>query len=273
MAQQKTIEARAATANSQALVPTTRPSQDLDDRPAAPDYHKHTAFNSLMFGPESVERWAPTRAQKAEKASLAPPKQVLHNNTRLPVLDAEPIRPPSPTLSAIRDAVAGRPRLNASEGGYTGSETPRVNGYAFVEAQPPEPEEEEDAPTDLLEKYGIARGSHATPFTINESSAREKMHNRMVDQIGAKRSHNNSSGSGLGMFTSETPRFLSAPTPKTPHGGQTPGRKAKGDLTPAAQRLFERMGGGTPKNVGSGGFGRSKLGKEWTPTSKMQRRA
>jgi protein DGCR14 len=281
IAQQKVIEARAAASESKELVLSTRPSQNLDERPAAPNGHKHTGMNSLMFGPEGVEQWAPTRAQEAEKASLAPPKKVLYNNTRLPVLETEPARPPSPTLSAVRDAIAGRPRLNPSEGGYTGSETPRVNGYAFVDAHAPEPDEDddEDAPTDLLQRYGVD-GSKSTPFIISDSSSREKMHHRMVEQIGAKRSNPQSQsrkppGSGLGIFTSETPRFLSAPTPARVQGGMTPGRKAKGDLTPAAQRLFERMGG-TPKNAGSGGFGgasASRLGREWTPTPKVKRRA
>ncbi|KAJ4347853.1 uncharacterized protein N0V89_009223 [Didymosphaeria variabile] len=132
LAQQKVLEARKPSTD---LI--LRPSQDLDiDRPAAPNSHKHTAFNTLMFGPDGIEPWAPTRAQRAEDASLAPPKRVLHHNTRLPTEDTEPKRPPSPTLSSVRDAIAGRPRLTASEGGYTGNETPRVNGYAFVDAHP-----------------------------------------------------------------------------------------------------------------------------------------
>ena len=304
IAQQKVIEARAAESKGKELVVSTRPSQDLDERPAAPTGHRHTAINSLMFGPDSVEQWAPTRAQVAENKSLAPPKQVVYNNTRLPAPDTEQApRPPSPTLSAVRDAIAGRPRLNPSEGGYTGSETPRVNGYAFVDAHPPSPSsssDEEDAPTDLLERYGLANSSSskATPFTINESSSREKMLHRMVDKINANRSSHNTdktsssthkpTGSGLGIFTSETPRFLSAPTPAAMRlrnaaaagaGGQTPGRKGKGDLTPAAQRLFERVGGQTPRinngsSSSSAGFGARKsdgVGSEWTPRVKRRK--
>jgi protein DGCR14 len=278
IAQQKVIQARAAANESKELVVTTRPSQNLDDRPAAPIGTKHEAFNTLMFGPDSVESWAPTRAQAAESASFAPPKQVAYNNTRLPAPEVDPPRAPSPTLSFIRAAVSGNPRLNPSEGGYTGSETPRVKGYAFVEAHPPSDDSDDDAPIDLLEKYGVDASSKATPFTINESSSREKMHHKMVEKIGAKRSNpsSNPTGSGLGIFTSETPRFMSAPTPRV--GNQTPGRKVKGDLTPAAQRLYERMGGGTPRNTGAGGFGGAKergsgLGREWTPTSRTKRKA
>lgn len=282
IAQHKVLQARAAANESKDLV---RPSANLDDRPAAPTGTKHTAFNSLMFAPDSVESWAPTRAQAAESASLAPQKQVLYNNTRLPAPEAEPPRPSSPTLSSIRAAVSGNPRLNPSEAGYTGSETPRVKGYAFVDAHPPS-DDEDDAPTDLLARYGVDGSNKASPFTINEASEREKMHHKMVEKIGASRSDKNpvGAGKGLGIFTSETPRFLSAPTPRaggvaggmTP--GMTPGRKGKGDLTPAAQRLFERVGGGTPRGNRAGGFGPAKggsgsaLGREWTPTSRTKRK-
>ncbi|KAF3041570.1 hypothetical protein E8E12_008256 [Didymella heteroderae] len=287
LAQQKVLAATAA-ADSAAL--TLRPSQNLDDRPAAPTMHKHTAFNTLMFAPDSVESWAPTSLSRAEKQSLAPPKQTVYANTRLPADPDAPPRPPSPTLSAIRDAVSGRPRLGASEGGYTGSETPRVNGYAFVDAHAPSPDSgsdsDSDAPEDLLERFGVS-ASKATPFSMADASEREKLHHKMVDTIGAKRAAGGTSaasavsatgksgtlGKGLGIFSSETPRFLSAPTPaQRLLGAQTPGRKGKGDLTPAAQRLFDRMGK-TPR-AGGGGFGESN-GKahDWTPVSRGRKRA
>lgn len=284
IAQQKVIEARKS--DSSELV--VRPSQNLDDRPAAPDTHKHSAFNSLMFGPDSIESWAPTHAQAAQAASLAPPKRVLHTNTRLPAPESEPQRPPSPTASAVRDAIAGRPRLNPSEAGYTGSETPRVNGYAFVDARPPSPSSDSDpeAPTDLLEKFG-AKGSTSAPFTISESQRRERLHHKMVERLTVSRKAAAESlgqvgkGKALGIFASETPRFLSAPTPTQMlrnaggggGGGMTPGRKALGNLTPAAQRLFHKVGGGTPRSEVRGGFGRDREGgavRPWTPAPKKK---
>ena len=275
LAQQKVLEASSSSSDpSQAL--TLRPSQNLDDRPAAPTMHKHTAFNTLMFAPDSVESWAPTNTSRAEAASLAPPKQTRYANTRLPAEPEGPARPSSPTLSAIRDAVSGKPRLSASEGGYTGSETPRVNGYAFVDAQPPEESDSDSAPEDLLERFGVTGegASKATPFSMAEASEREKMHHKMVDTIGAKRASGadnktGPTGKGLGIFASETPRFLSAPTPAR-LAGQTPGRKVKGDLTPAAQRLFERMGK-TPRGNGAGGFGGSSSKADWTPKARSRK--
>lgn len=275
IAQQKVIEGRSS--SSQAL--TLRPSQNLDDRPAAPTMHKHTAFNTLMFAPDSVESWAPTNQNRAEEASLAPPKQTRYLNTRLPAETELPQRPTSPTLSAIRDAVSGKPRLGMSEGGYAGSETPRVNGYAFVDAHPPSPgsDDDGDAPEDLLERFGVSSTSSATQFNMTEASEREKMHHKMVDAIGAKRAAGAGNktgpvGNGLGIFASETPRFLSAPTPVTRLAGQTPGRKAKGGLTPAGQRLFERMGK-TPRGTSTGGFsGDNGKRQDWTPNLRMKRK-
>ena len=281
LAQQKVIQARAPSTDTQLVLSTQ------DTRQAAPKMHAHTPFNTLMFAPDSIESWAPTRATTAQSASLAPPKQVLYNNTRLPAPDTEPQRPPSPTLSSIRAAVSGRPRLNPSEAGYNGSETPRVNGYAFVDAAPDldSDDDDDDAPTDLLERYGLdkAGAGSATPFSMADSSHREKMAHKMAERIGARRSNpNNNSGnemkkkvpgSGLGIFSSETPRFMSAPTPV--RGNQTPGgRKVKGDLTPAAQRLYERMGKTPGRRSGFGGReeGGSGLGREWTPSSRVMKR-
>ncbi|KAL6705412.1 hypothetical protein ACN47E_007061 [Coniothyrium glycines] len=276
LAQQKILGDRGVASDSQALV-SSRPSQNLDDRPAAPCAHKHTAFNSLMFNPESVEIWASTRAQEAERASLAPPKNVQYNNTRFTAPEMKTSRPPSPTMSTVRDAVAGRPRLNLSDIEYTGNETPRVNGYAFVDALAPEQVKEDEPPAHLLDQYALELGNRATSFAIRESSAREKMHHRMVHQIGVKRSKSSSNASmisrtGLGIFTSETPRFLSAPTPNSRYEGHTPSRRTKDGLTPAAQRLLKRVGDATPKLVGSAGFDKSRSGNQWSATPKVRKK-
>jgi protein DGCR14 len=277
IAQQKVIAANPDKATSTAL--TLRPSEDQDARPAAPTTHKHTAFNTLMFAPDSVEDWQMTRAQHSETASLAPPKAVLYANTRLPDPSLNPPpRPASPTMSAVRDAIAGRPRLSESEGGFTGAETPRVNGYAFVPAVAEEDSDEEDAPTDLLSRFGL-KGDKGTVYTMMESERRERLAHKMVDRIQEKRNNGTSNSRSVAdtlaiMNGKETPKFLSAPTPAQ-RLGMTPGGTGRkvGNLTPAAQKLFDRVGGSTPRNVGSGGFGgKSGLGREWTPTPKVKRR-
>jgi protein DGCR14 len=280
VAQQRVLEAASSSDKDKQVA--LRPSRDLDDRPAAPTTHKHTAFNSLMFPPESVEDWAPTKAKRAEEASLAPPKQVLYNNTRLPPAPDPsdlPARPGSPTMSAVRDAISGKPRLSASEA-YSGSETPRVNGYAFVDARAPSPEEEEEEPpTDLLERLGANSENMKTNFKINAPDRREMLHLKMVDKINSKdKSGPGASATGKGIFRGmDTPRFLSAPTPggRPPvAGGMTPGRKAPGDLTPAGRMLLSKVGGGAAKMAGSSGFASSgSRARDWTPiTPRVKRR-
>ncbi|KAF1997201.1 hypothetical protein P154DRAFT_471348, partial [Amniculicola lignicola CBS 123094] len=267
LAQQKVLEAKKSANSSQEVI--LRPSEDLDKRQAAPNTHKHTSFNNLMFGPDSLEDQILTRAQLAEQSSLAPPKAISHINTRLPDSEFEAAaRPPSPTMSAVRDAIRGQPRLSQSEIDIDGGETPMVGGYKFVDPNPPSPtasDEEDVDENELLDR--IIANNQPGSFTISDAEPREKMHHRMVEKIGQKRSSNNTSqtsGSGaggtgvvlgkgrdLGIFKGETPRFLSAPgaTPRA-SVGMTPGRKTAA-LTPAGQRLFERVGGGTPRREGA----------------------
>ncbi|KAF2734150.1 hypothetical protein EJ04DRAFT_535003 [Polyplosphaeria fusca] len=230
LAQQKVLEASSSSSTSQALVP--RPSQDLDLRPAAPKTTKHEPINALMYPPDSIEDWAPTRAQAAEAASLAPPKQILLHNTRLPVVPDDPPRPPSPTTSAIHDAIAGNPRRTQSELEYAGAE-PGINNYAFVD--------ESEPPRDLLSKFDIK--SEPSPFTIREASAREKLHHALVDRNNEK---NKAAGKGMGLLGGQTPRFASAP--------KTPGRRNAAELTPAGRKLFDSIGGRTPRRSVAAGL-------------------
>ncbi|KAF2196527.1 hypothetical protein GQ43DRAFT_445026 [Delitschia confertaspora ATCC 74209] len=286
LAQQKVLEGKATktiefqplnsrTATSQEIA--LRPSQDLDDRPAAPTTAKHTAYNSLMFIPEGVEEFTKSRTQLAEEASNAPQKAILYQNTRLPTITAtstatRPSDPPSPTLTAVRAAISGNPRPTDSEAGVESEEM--VNGYAFVTELDPDVETR----AGLLETYGarLGDGGH-NPFHIKEAERREKLHLKMVDKIQAgKRDGNNGDGKGLGLFKGETPRFSYTPgtaSRKTPGivGTGSGGRREGVGLTPAGRRLFERVG--TPRrDVGGGGLfgggkteGRRGLRTEWTP--------
>ncbi|KAJ8606737.1 hypothetical protein MRB53_040756 [Persea americana] len=116
------------------------PSPDLDVRPASVDSFpdRHGPRNHFMFQPDGVEDQVVTRTQQAELASNAPPRMVKYAATRFPVMsaDSDSLTAPSPSLSAIDAAIAGHPRATRSEASYSGAETPRVNGYAFVDAEP-----------------------------------------------------------------------------------------------------------------------------------------
>ncbi|KAI0875043.1 nuclear protein DGCR14 [Hypoxylon argillaceum] len=203
--------------------------RDRDDRPAQPDTWKSLPNNSLMFAPDGVE----TQIQAAKAASRAPPKAVNYHNTRLPaapVSDATGSVPPSPSLSAIRDAIAGRRRPDsaASSSIATGNETPRVNGYAFVDDEEPEYASLAAAPPRIDLGPGDATPN---PFVIQEQSRREALHRSMVDRISqAKRT-----SSRLGA----TGKVDRTPVPKFPSSPRVAGG---GGLTPAAQRLWSKIG-------------------------------
>ncbi|KAL1984756.1 hypothetical protein VTN96DRAFT_8697 [Rasamsonia emersonii] len=236
-------------------------TSDLDARPAKPDAWKSRPENSLMFTPSSIEDSYETLQQKAEAASRAGPKQVVYSNTRLqPSAESEQgaAVPPSPSISAIKDAIAGRPRPTDSEPGFTGGETPRVNGYAFVDED--EPEAEDESVYDHLKQLatqGVSADSTPNPFRIQENRRREELHHRMVERVArAKRAEK----------ANAIPRFPSSPMlsnfGRTP-GGVTPGRTGK-PLTPAAQKLLQKVGS-TPRPSASSS---SNLKNMWTPSPK-----
>lgn len=244
-----------------------------DDRPAMPNVKQSQPRNAFFFDPDSLEDVQQTVAQAAEEKSNAPLKAIAHDNTRLALPSAEAITAPSPSLSAIDAAIAGRPRATDTEPGYDGSETPRVNGYAFVDEEPTarelrreashESDSDDERQEHLLQLLTEANGgdSTANPFKLSESSRRETLHHALVERTSkSKRAGGRldalRAGQGADSGRTPTPKFLSA----------TP-RAASGALTPAAQRLLGKVGG-TPVRgevVGSVfGTGRKAEGR-WTP--------
>ena len=217
--------------------------KDKDDRPAQVDTWKVRPNNELMFIPDGVEDAMETRMQRAEAESRAAPRSVDYANTRMPapkVTEDESV-PPLPSLSAVRDAIAGKRVLSDANSTTAGSETPRVNGYAFVD-------DEEPAYASLAAPVIDLGPGDATPnpFVIKEQSKREALHHRMVDRI--SQSKRISSQAGL------TGKVEKTPVPKFPSSP-----RVTGGLTPAAQRLWSKIGG-------SGGrTPRTPFGGEGTP--------
>lgn len=225
--------------------------QDKDDRPAVPNTWKFEPRNALMFAPDGVDDGRETVASRAEELSRAGPKTIVYENTRVPgpAITSEPTRPPSPTLSAVRDAIAGRPRAADRDSTFgSGNETPRVNGYAFVDDEDPE----EAAPDVPAIDLGPGDAT-PNPFRLQEQRKREGLHHRMVDRIA--QSKRTSAKLGLVGKVEKTP------VPKFPNSP-----RVSGGLTPAGQRLWSRIGSSgrssdktpfpgtavTPKNRGSG---------------------
>lgn len=246
---------------------------DLDARPAKPDSWNAGPENTLMFMPSSIEDSYETIQQKADASSRAGPRRVVYQNTRLPDEAAHAAAsdrdapPPSPAISAIKDAIAGRPRPTESEAGYTGGETPRVNGYAFVDEDEPVTESTTASTSehDRLEDFRLLGSSDASPnpFQIRENRRREDLHHRMVDRVAQKKRVEKA------MRDTKTPVNTTPPfasSPRLDFGSRTPG-SASGSgkmLTPAAQQLLHRMGS-TPRPTGSAS---STLRNPWTPTPK-----
>jgi protein DGCR14 len=213
--------------------------KDAVDRPAAPDHwNRAKPNNELMFIPDGVDGQLQTVAERAQAESRAGYKRIVYENTRAP----QPVREDtgedrsragSPSLSEIRNAIAGKGRACDAESSVTGGggETPRVNGYAFVDDEEPEPEPEpprtgEQPPIDL------GPGDAApNPFQFQEQRKREALHHRMVERI----SQSKRTSARLGV----TGRVDRTPVPKFPSSPRVSG----GDLTPAAQRLWGRIGG------------------------------
>ncbi|AEO56802.1 hypothetical protein MYCTH_2133532 [Thermothelomyces thermophilus ATCC 42464] len=237
--------------------------KDAAERPAVPDHWNGAKpHNELMFVPDGVEegwrgRRLQTVAERAQAESRAPPKQIVYENTRAPRPGGPAVaaaaasdeggggedrsRAASPSLSEIRSAIAGNRRpcdAESSVAGAGGGETPRVNGYAFVDDEEPEPERERerDKQQPLIELS--AGDTTPNPFKLQEWRKRELLHHRMVDKI----SQSKRTSARLG-FTGNVER---APVPKFPSSP-----RASGGLTPAAQRLWGKIGGSERRNAES----------------------
>ncbi|KAJ9611517.1 hypothetical protein H2200_004701 [Cladophialophora chaetospira] len=238
-------------AAGKALIPMS--SGATDARPAKPDSWKiQRPDNTFMFNASSVdEEGLETVQDVKEQKSRAGAKEVIHANTRFPPLqhmdDPGPV-PRSPSLNTEIIAQRGSRRAPSEvTTEFTGGETPRVNGYAFVDEDEPSaiPPPEESVPSyrDLL--AGQVGDGTPNPFKINEIRKREGLHMRMVERQAKKQREKDR----------ETIR-----TPGTT-GGMTP--VAGGNMTPAARKLMENLGGSTPLRAGRGDKGNSAV--DWTP--------
>jgi protein DGCR14 len=252
-----------------AASPAPIPSQDLDLRPASLDSfpNKQGARNHFMFGPDGhTDQRLVSTADGHASHTLQ--RTVIHANTRLQsALGPEQQIPASPSMSAIDAAIAGRPVQTGSDAGYSGAETPRVNGYAFVDSEPTPseyspPVDDEDASAAeqaalmrLLPKFDDTGGSK---FRMAENSSRETTHRRLVE----KADSNRRSGTRLDRLRDLgiTPGRLAAARPVS-----SPLRKAQ-TLTPAARRLADTMT--TPRRA-NGAFGHHQ--KDWTPVSRVRK--
>ncbi|RDA95693.1 hypothetical protein CP533_1116 [Ophiocordyceps camponoti-saundersi (nom. inval.)] len=202
--------------------------KDSDDRPAQPDTWKFAPRNGLMFEPEGLEEGVVSVAQRAEESSRMPPKSIIYENTGIPEPHV-PKQPPSPTMSSIRDAIAGRPRpqdRNSSDAGA--GETPGVNGFAFVGE-----DDGETATAGSPPPINLGPGDAYNPFKLQQLRKRESLHERLVERIAKTNKESSRHGLCRRSELHQVPKFPSSP-------------RNPGNFTPAAQRLLSKMG--TPKS-------------------------
>jgi protein DGCR14 len=211
-----------------------------NDERAARLIHQTTTIprNSLMFPPDSVEDEMETVQQARETRSLMPKKRIITANTRLNDDEGKKPEwmgkvPQSPSLSAINAAVTGHQYDGYAESSALGSETPRIAGYKFVDAEPTEEELRAMSVPDsaaILSRLtrGSTLGADETPFSIKEAGDREKLHHKLVDKTKTKGRLAELSSSVFGK--TPTPRFKSAPQ-----------AKGQGSLTPAGEKLLGKM--------------------------------
>ena len=225
-----------------------------DDRKPFPNTWKAEPKNGLMFTPDLSP--PPPPAPLPTDREL-PPKAIAYSNTRMPA-PPPPKLPSSPTRSVVRDAISGKPRLLPSESRFGAVETPRVNGYSFVDDAPSPSPSELGAPP--LTWGSLAPISDSTPtpmpFKLAPTPKRELLHHRMVDRVAkGKRAPANPllSAATAASGTGTTPRM-------TPLGGNGKGREIptfkstpRAALTPAGQRLLGNLKAG--RGGDSGIFG------------------
>ncbi|KAM7208778.1 Nuclear protein DGCR14 [Naviculisporaceae sp. PSN 640] len=240
--------------------------KDKDDRPAAPNHWKSKPNNELMFPPEGVDGLVETVAERAQAESRAPPRTIVYANTRAPdpnkssekekKSDGRSTRASSPTLSEIRGAIDGKRRPVDQEsnlGSTMGGETPRVNGYAFVDDEEPEPVRTKTK-RKSLPVIDLGPGDATpNPFDIQDKRKREVLHDLMVERLSESRRTSARLGATGKVERTPVPRFPSSP-------------RVSGGLTPAAQRLWGKIGGAGSKGTGSPFTGeRSKTTPRATP--------
>lgn len=203
--------------------------KDREDRPARPDAWNAAPQNGLMFEPKGLEDGVVSMAQQADDASRMPPRAIVYTNTRAPQPHV-PERPPSPTMSSVRDAIAGKPRPGDQDSSVVGGgETPKVNGYSFVDDE----DDNEPDTSAAQNTINLGPGDSHNPFKLQEQRKRELLHERMVDRISKSNKESSRHGFTGKDATPTVPKFPSSP-------------RVSGDLTPAAQRLWSKMA--TPRN-------------------------
>jgi protein DGCR14 len=254
--EQHLLQQSADEANGKALIPMSVGA--TSSRPAKPDAWKtNKPDNAFMFLASSIdEDGLPTTMEVNQANSKAGARETVHANTRFPPLqyidDPGPL-PPSPSLNT--DIIARRKILRVgsvattTETEFSGAETPRVNGYAFVDEDEPETitqVQQEPSYRDLL--AGQVGDAAPNPFKLSDTRKREDLHHRMVEKQARRKREKDRE-------IVRTPLGIA----DKGAGGKTP----MGNMTPAGRKLMGKLGR-TPLRGVVAEDGKEKM-VDWTP--------
>lgn len=212
------------------------------------------ARNSFMFPPDAnlaltAPRPSELQPKEGDKLGLQAPKSINRSNTRIQSvhLEQQP-PPPSPSHSNIAAAI--------SQPNNRSGDTPRVQGYSFVDDMPsPAPNQ---ASANQLMTYGTLSSAQPLaevkegPFKIPQTPHREALAHSMARKASKNLSKKNSGDADTARRLGLTPKA------KGPYGGSlTPGRTStKEGLSPAAKSLLGKTrtpaGGSSARSVQQG---------------------
>lgn len=226
--------------NGKALIPLTTGA--TSSRSAKPNSWKvSNPANTFMFAPQTSvdEQGLMSTADLKEAMSKAGPKQIVHENTRFPPSGPRWESEDHDDATSIHTSFITRRNVAGTDvGTLTGAETPRVAGYSFVDDEEPVHQAE---PTyrDLLAGQ-TSEGPN--PFKLKDIRAREDLHHRLVEKDAEKN--------------------------RAKQKEVLPGNgKQVGNMTPAAERMMERLGGRTPVVSAQG----ERRREDWTPIATPRR--
>lgn len=256
--QQKLLKANTdyEATNNKALIPITTGA--TTDRSAKPSSWKLTKpDNTFMFLPSTSvdEIGLQTTMQLKESMSKAGPKEIVYANTRFPPTgpqysamdndDENDDTTSIPTSFIARRNDRHKPSYSTTIATDTGAETPRVNGYSFVDEDAPSATPVSTATEHTPTYRDLLSGQTAStynPFKLSSAQNREMLLHKLVERDAEKK------------------RVKQREVMVSRKG------KDEGNMTPAARKLLGRLGGETPggSNVGGQGENRGRT-EDWTP--------
>ncbi|KAF1990669.1 hypothetical protein K402DRAFT_450996 [Aulographum hederae CBS 113979] len=175
---------------------------DMDERPAAPDTAREPPLNSLFFNPAALQEELKHHGFDGGVPGIN------YHNTRLPSPPRDLPRAPSPTFSAIDDAIAGRPRADSIAS--TVNSTPRPHGHSLL-SRAGNKSDSYAAALARLQKANPTDSAYR--FKLQDVSDREKLHLGLVDKNNAAKGVSSTPRLNGSNLSTPLERAIAASTP------------------------------------------------------------